>query len=48
MNRYRVSFETYVEVDAKDEDDAELKAGETNMDFWQEGDVEVLEVSDND
>lgn len=46
MNRYRISYETYIEVEAKDEDSAEMKAGETDMDAWMFGDTEIVEVED--
>lgn len=41
--KYKVSYETYIVVDADNEDDALLKAGETNMDFWQETNIECVE-----
>lgn len=45
--KYRISYETCIYIEADNEEDALLKAGETNMDFWQETEIECKEEKED-
>ena len=40
---YRISYESFIVVEADTEDEALVKAGEQPMDCWQDTDIECCE-----